>query len=137
MTILSKHSPTNWRKGGFGKGDFHFWVETSWGEIIDPVFPQHHDVCNSRGLDINKPKYQEWDNQDYWFKDHKIDKFLDSIKKGNDYEKMRKKFKPMWARCGYNACMKYLENPTHYRIVCGSMGWKKKGLSSVVWYEFG
>jgi hypothetical protein len=135
MTILSKFSPTNWREGGFGKGDFHFWIETSWGEIIDPIFPLYREVCRSRGLDINKSKYQEWDNQEHWKKHHHIDKFLKELQKWD--EQTIKEFIPQQACCPLNASVKYLENPEHYRIVCGSMGWKKKGRSSVVWYEYG
>jgi len=137
MTILSKFSPTNWREGGFGKGDYHFWIETSWGEIIDPIFPLYREVCRSRGLDIDKPKYQEWDNQEHWKKHYNIYDFLDKLQNDPTCPIDVWKWEPIPARCGFNASVIYLQNPEHYRIVCGSMGWKKKGRSSVVWYEYG
>ena len=135
MGVLSKFSPTNWKSGGFGKGDFHVWVETPYGEVIDPYFKQHQGVCSLRGLDINKRRFQEWDDQERWLKEHHITGALEDWNKP-DYPRFESQY-PIWARCGVNALINYFKNPNYYRIVVGSAGWGKKGRSNVVWYEYG
>tara|TARA_R110000796_G_scaffold249923_1_gene378254 strand:- start:38 stop:448 length:411 start_codon:yes stop_codon:yes gene_type:complete len=136
MGVLSKFSPTNWKSGGYDVGDFHIWVENPYGEVIDPYFPQHQEICNDRGLDINKRRYQEWDNQEYYLNKHMRqtdfrENWDDKAQKGYT------KYYPKWARCPLNAMYNYYKDPNYYRIVVGSMGWGKKGRSNIVWYEFG
>ena len=136
MGVLSKFSPTNWKAGGFGEGDFHIWVENPYGEVIDPYFKKHKEVCDYRGLDINKRRYQEWDNQEYY-----LNKFYEKSTFREDWtDELHEgftKYYPKWARCPINSLYNYHKNPDYYRIVVGSAGWGKKGRSNVVWYEFG
>jgi hypothetical protein len=135
MGVLSKFSPTNWRSGGFGKGDFHIWVENPYGEVIDPVFSQQKTICKANGLDINKRRFQEWDNQEMWLKKHYNGDYIANW--SDELQNLYSKIYPQWARCPMNARYKYWQNPDYYRVVIGSAGWGKKGRSSLVWYEYG
>tara|TARA_R110000824_G_scaffold398538_1_gene602678 strand:+ start:624 stop:1019 length:396 start_codon:yes stop_codon:yes gene_type:complete len=131
MTGQSKFSPTNWKAGGFGTGDFHVWVENPYGEVIsDPVFQSYKNVCKFRGLDINKPRYQEWCAGYNPIPERMIKHWTGELSaEWYNY--------PMVAKCPLNALTTYLKNPDYYRLVVGSCGWGKKGLSNIVWYEFG
>ena len=69
--IFSVPVPRGWVEGGTvpGGGDFHCWVENDAGTVVyDPHFSCYENICDIRGLDINKPVYQVWPNQEKWIK---------------------------------------------------------------------
>jgi hypothetical protein len=62
--------PKGWVEGGsVGPTDFHCWVENDAGTVVyDPSFAAYNMICDMRGLDINKPVYKAWPNQQKWVK---------------------------------------------------------------------
>ena len=63
--------PKGWEEGGTMYNDFHCWVENDAGTVVyDPSFDRYNWICETRGLDVNKPVYKAWPNQTKWIKKH-------------------------------------------------------------------
>ena len=70
-SIYSVSIPKGWVEGGTipGGSDFHCWVENDAGTVVyDPYFSCYENICDIRGLDVNKPVYKKWPNQQKWIK---------------------------------------------------------------------
>ena len=110
--------------------DYHAWVVSSTGEIIDPSFQEEEIIKMINGLSGDKV-YEPFDMETQ----KKVWKMFKS-----SYEPIKMK----WVRgqggrfrdCPYNAIMNMKKNKGS-RIVVGRMGWLREGSHNKVWWEWG
>jgi len=140
--MLSSTKPKGVQVGGINDCDHHCWIEDkNTGKVVgDKTFPSYHITCSIRNLDIKKPHYYVWENQEKWLKERGVYKQVNLIKRfPEDARKAMCKVFPRDQQCGANASFTWvclLNENSRFVIRIGSMGWESKDTGKIFW-EFG
>lgn len=134
--------PEGVQVGGINGGDYHCWLEdTTTGKVVgEPTFSSYEGICKMRGLDIKKPHFFAWDNQEKWLEEKGVNDKVKAFRLMSREERNALKHKfPMDHMCGTNASYTWiarLNGNKRFVLRVGSMGWERTDNGKVFW-EFG
>lgn len=134
--------PEGVQVGGINGGDYHCWLEdTTTGKVVgEPTFSSYENICKMRGLDIKKPHFFAWDNQEKWLAEKGVNDKVKAFRLMSREERNAlKAVYPQSHMCGANASFTWiarLNGNKRFVLRVGSMGWERTDNGKVFW-EFG
>ena len=144
---VSKREPTRpipegVQVGGINRGDYHCWIEdTTTGKVVgEPTFSSYESICKMRGLDVKKPHFFAWDDQDKWLEERGVKDKMRAFRRMSRAElSPLMKVYPQSHMCCSNSTFTWiarLNGNKRFVVKIGSMGWERTDNGKVFW-EFG
>ena len=146
-SAVSKGAPTRpipegVQVGGINMGDYHCWIEdTSTGKVVgEKTFSSYEGICAMRGLDVKKPHFFVWDDQEKHLEERGINDKIKAFRlMSREQRETLKAVYPQTHMCGANAAFTWiarLNGNKRFVLRVGSMGWERTDNGKVFW-EFG